>query len=486
MRRFLRLGLPALVLLTLALAVTELDARGSRQRVARRPNVIVIMTDDQTVESLKVMRNVRKLLVRQGTTFTNFFAAFPLCCPSRTTFLTGQYSHNTGVIGNSYANGYSRFDQSRTLPVWLRRVGYHTVMIGKYLNEYGKAARGRYVPPGWEDWEAAVRLNYLQHSMVQNGRVHYYGTAPQDYSTDVYARRSLDAIRRYAPSPRPFFMWLSFFAPHDGTPHDADDPVGLATPSPPPRYRDHFAGTPLPHWLSLNEKDVSDKPADIRRRPLLDEGQLLALREKYEQRLESLLAVDDAVGRIVAELRRLKILDRTVIVFTSDNGFMEGQHRVITGKEMVYEPSIRVPLIMRGPGIPKRLRLSQLAANVDLAPTILKFAGARANLPADGRSLVPLFRKPTTVWNRDILLERGPGSNSAGPWNYTAIRTPRYVYAEYATGERELYDLASDKDEVQNLNGDPSMASVESELATRLGRLRECASALCRAPARGR
>jgi arylsulfatase A-like enzyme len=234
----------------------------------------------------------------------------------------------------------------------------------------------------------------------------------------------------------------------------------------------------------LNEKDVSDKPADIRRRPLLDEEQLLALQEKYEQRLESLLAVDDAVGKIVAELRRLKILDRTVIVFTSDNGFMEGQHRVITGKQMVYEPSIRVPLIMRGPGIPKRLRLSQLAANVDLAPTIVKLARANADLPADGRSLVPLFRKPTTEWGRDILLERGPGLNSAG--DYTAIRTPRYVYAEYATGERELYDLTSDKDEVRNLNGDPSMVSVESELATRLGRLRECASALCRAPARGR
>src|SRR5205823_1513692 len=153
-----------------------------------------------------------------------------------------------------------------------------------------------------------------------------------------------------------FFMWLSFFAPHDGTPRDPDDPPGLATPAPAPRYRDRYAGLPLPHWLSLNEKDVSDKPYDIRRRPLLGAEQLAALQEKYEQRLESLLSVDEAVGKIVAELRRLKVLDRTVIVFTSDNGFMEGQHRVITGKEMVYEPSVRVPLIMRGPGIPRRRR----------------------------------------------------------------------------------------------------------------------------------
>jgi len=481
MRRYTRYGFPALAALVFALAgAAQIDARGSKSRASSRPNVIVIMTDDQTVESLRVMKNVRRLLVRQGTTFTNFFASFPLCCPSRATFLTGQYSHNTGVVGNNYTNGYSRFDQSNTLPLWLKRAGYRTIFVGKYLNDYGKAARRGFVPPGWNEWHAAVRVNYLQHSMMEHRRIRYFATAPKDYSTDVYASRGLDAIRRYAPSKRPFFMWLSFFAPHDGAPRDPDDPPGVLTPSPAPRHRDRFAGVEVPHWPSLNERDVSDKPADIRRRPLLTEEQLAALQEKYEQRLESLLAVDEAVGKVVAELRRVKELDRTVIVFTSDNGFLEGQHRVFAGKEMLYEPSIRVPLIMRGPGIPKRARLSQLTANVDLAPTIVALARARADLPPDGRSLLPLLRDPTLDWGRDLLLERGPGSNPDGPRLYTALRTPQYVYAEYANGERELYDLATDRDEVRNLNGAAPTAPLASEFARRLGRLRECVSDFCR------
>ena len=481
MKRIFRYGIPAALVLAFVLAgAAQSGAKGKARSAAGRPNVVVVMTDDQTVESMRVMKNVRRLIAGQGTTFTNSFVSFPLCCPSRATFLTGQYSHNTGVVGNNFATGYSRFDQSNTLAVWLDAAGYTTAFVGKYLNDYGKSATSRFVPPGWDDWHAAVRVNYYRHSMLENGRITYYATAAKDYSSDVYTERALDVLRRHARSSRPFFLWLSYFAPHEGTPVEKGDPPGLLTPVPARRHKNRFSGMDLPRWPSLNERDVSDKPRDIRRRPLLSPERLSAVREKYQQRLESLLAVDEGVAKVVAELRRLGELKRTVIIFTSDNGFLEGQHRVASGKEMVYEPSIRVPLIMRGPGVPKRMRLPQVVANVDLAPTILQLARATPGLAPDGRSFWPLFRDPGQEWGRDLLLERGPGGRNLGDRLYTALRTSRYLFVEHATGEHELYDLNADRFELRNLYDRPAYKPIEAELAERLVRLRECVGQFCR------
>jgi arylsulfatase A-like enzyme len=323
-------------------------------------------------------------------------------------------------------------------------------------------------------------MGYFVHSINDNGVVHGYGARTSDYQTDVYARTALAALRRQGRSRKPFFMWLSFWAPHEGGPRDADDPPDILTPSPAPRHRDRFAVAPLPRWPSLNERDVSDKPYAIRRLPLLSPWRLAEVRESYQQRLESLLAVDEAVGRIVAELRRQKILKRTLILFTSDNGFLEGQHRVMAGKQFFYEPSVRVPLVLRGPGVPRGLHLKQETANVDLAPTISSAARATADLPMDGRALQPLLRDRTLEWGRDILVERGPGERPFGPRLYTGIRTPRYVLVDHSTGEHELYDLTADPDELVNHYGDPAYATVETELAERLVRLRECVGAFCR------
>ena len=231
MKRISRYGIPAAVVLAFVLAgAAQVGAGGESRALVGRPNVMVIMTDDQTVESLRVMKNVRRLLAGKGTTFTNSFVSFPLCCPSRATFLTGQYSHNTGVVGNNFATGYSRFDQSNTLAVWLDAAGYTTAFVGKYLNDYGKAARGRFVPPGWDDWHAAVRVNYYRHSMLENGRINYYGTSVGNYSSDVYTQRALDALRRHAPSARPFFLWLSYLRPARRVAGRARRPQGPADP----------------------------------------------------------------------------------------------------------------------------------------------------------------------------------------------------------------------------------------------------------------
>ena len=267
------------------------------------------------------------------------------------------------------------------------------------------------IPPGWSGWYGAVRNGFLDHGLNEKGRIVDYGSSASDYSTDVYARRVVDIVRRRAPSAQPFFVWFTPFAPHSGRPADPDDPPhrgggrragGIATASPAPRHRDKFATTPLPLPPSFNEADVSDKPAFIREEPLLTAEQTAAVQEAYQQQLESLLAVDEAVAAVVGALRAAGELGRTLIVFTADNGFMHGQHRRPTGKNLVYEPAIRVPLVVRGPGVPGGIRLRHLVANVDLAPTVVDAANARAGRRMDGRSLLPLVASPRKPWRSAV------------------------------------------------------------------------------------
>ena len=362
-----RLAFAAATLVAALLFVFSAGAAPAPKRSLARPNIVVITTDDQTVESLRVMTNVHKLLAKQGTTFVNNFATFPLCCPSRATFLTGQYSHNHCVVGNSLTNGLYNLDESNTLPLWLMSAGYTTAFVGKYMNGYGKQAPTA-IPPGWSEWYAGVTMAYRGHSMNRNGVLTRYGSAEASYQTDVFGRTAVDVVRRRAPESRPFFLWLSFFAPHAGSPVDPDDPPGLHTPSPALRHRNAFAGEPLPAAPSFDEEDVADKPAALRNRPLFSSEDVAAITENYQQRLESLLAVDEAVGQLVAELRASGELDRTVIVFVSDNGFFHGEHRVPFGKYLPYEPSIHVPLVVRGPGVPRGAGFGSRSPPTSISP----------------------------------------------------------------------------------------------------------------------
>jgi arylsulfatase A-like enzyme len=441
---------------------------------AVRPNVLVLMTDDQTVESMRVMPNVKTLIADQGVTFDNSFVSYSLCCPSRSTFLTGQYAHNHGVWSNAAPNGgYYKLDSTNTLPVWLQRAGYQTIHLGKYLNQYG-TRNPREIPPGWGQWYGTPdpsTYRYLNYQINENGNLVQFGNAAADYKTDVESRLAVDLISRQAADPRPFFMWVAFLAPHSGNPRDADDPSGIATPSPAARHKNRFANEPLPTPPSLNEADMSDKPAAMRNRPLLTPARLAAVRESYQQRLESLLAVDEAVAQIVNELTRIGKLDNTYIIFTSDNGFFHGEHRVAAGKVLLYEPSIRVPLLIRGPGIPTGQRRSQFVANIDLAPTIVQATGAQPGRVMDGRSLIPFAKDKLLQSGRDILLETP---------TYAGVRSPNWLYAEHVTGEKELYNLARDRYELNSLQTNPDYDRMEANLAMRLARLRQCKGAVCR------
>jgi arylsulfatase A-like enzyme len=456
---------------------TSLAATG-----AARPNVVILMTDDQTLRSMSAMPRTRALIGAAGATFTRAFINNPRCCPSRATFLTGQYSHNHGVLTNGPpGGGWPRLrGTANWLPTWLRTAGYRTAHVGKFMNGYGLDDPFE-IPAGWDEWHATVdptTYRYYGYTVNENGSLRTYGRDgdPFWYSTDFIARRSEELVNRLSDGSQPFFLSVAFLAPHTGAPREPGDPAGFGTPAVAPRHRAAFGWAPLPITTSFDEADVSDKPPSVRRPRLRPLG-LARITSLYRQQLEALLAVDEAVERIVQALRQAGELDSTLIVFTSDNGYLAGEHRLSHGKARIYDPATRVPLLLRGPGVPRGVRATQLVSNADLAPTVLDATGATAGRIQDGRSLLPLARDRDAGLERPVLIElaRGTAIRTA------AIRTGRWLYAEHRAGARELYDLRADPDQLQSLHRVPALDGVRGALALRLRDLRRCRGATCRA-----
>jgi N-acetylglucosamine-6-sulfatase len=482
MKRRCGLAVALVLALSAGIALAASEGGGSARAAPQRPNVLVLETDDQTLDEMAVLPNVRRLIGEQGVTFDNNFDSFSLCCPSRASFLTGQYSHNNGVRGNAPPQGgYQALDKSNTLAVWLQRGGYYTIHLGKFLNGYGRQNPTE-IPAGWSEWHGAVdptTYRYYNYTLNEGGTLHTYCAAPEPscYQTDVYRDKADEIIRRRAPEG-PFFMWVAFLGDHSGAPREPDDPPQLGTPVPAPRHRDAFKNTPLPTPPNFNEADVSDKPQIIRRRPLLNARRIAAIQENWQQRRETLLSVDEAVASIVDTLRQTGELDNTLILFTSDNGFFHGEHRVANGKVLWYEPSIHLPLLMRWTGnksLPHRVHRSQLTMNVDDAETILDAAGVQPGRKEDGVSLLPFWRDGGKEVGRDLLIDNSPGAG-----HFDGIRTLHYKYAEYANGDRELYDLRKDPYELQSEHANAAYDALKASLAARLHVLVSCAGATCR------
>lgn len=440
-----------------------------------RPNVLLILTDDQTLESMRALPRTRQLLAAEGTTFASAFVSFPTCCPSRATILTGQYAHNHRVLGNQRPDGgYPRLDHANTLPVWLREAGYETAHVGKYLNLY----TGPEVPPGWTHWFALSDPSTYQmygYTVIDGGRPVQYGGAEDDYQTDVLAAKAEELLRRMSASGKPFFLSVAPVAPH----LERSDEAGQGTPPrPASRHEGRFADEPLPSQASFDEADVADKPNHIRRLPRLNAAKTERILRIYRAQLESLLAVDEMVERLVDALEETGELDDTVIVFTSDNGFLHGQHRIPDGKMLPYEEAIHVPLIVRGGGFPRGATARQPVSNVDLAPTIVALTGARARRTLDGRNLLPLALDPAVGKDRAVLVE-AVSRNKARP-SFEAVRTARWMWIEYRNGSRELYDLAADPLQLRSRHQGKATAGVRAELARKLAALRKCSGQECR------
>jgi N-acetylglucosamine-6-sulfatase len=449
------------------------SADGAKKKQSpARPNVVLVMSDDQTTDSMRFMNAVTGQVGGAGATFANSFASFPLCCPSRATYLTGQYPHNHGVMANQAPDGgFAKLDSSNTLPVWLQQAGYHTAHVGKYLNGYEQFPDLE--PAGWTEWYGSTRTyRFYDYTLNENGTLVTYGTGTDQYQADVYTQKAVEFIDRRAPEDQPFFLSVAYLAPHSGGPNVNPQPPADCQNSakPAPRHATAFDSEPLPQPASFNEEDVSDKPAGIQALPPLTADDVTNIERRYRCRIESLLAVDEGVAQILDALARSGELGETLFIYTADNGFFGGEHRIPGGKHRLYEPSARVPLLIRGPGIPANVTVQDLAVNADLAPTILDATGATPARPIDGRSLVGAAENPGRLRGRSILIETR---------NYAAVRTDRYKYAVHDTGEVELYDLRNDPDELQSLHADPAFDQVESSLAALLSSLRSCSGASC-------
>jgi N-acetylglucosamine-6-sulfatase len=441
-----------------------------------RPNVVIILTDDQDVASLDAMPTVRKRIGGKGVTFPNAFVTTPLCCPSRASLITGQYTHNHGVRENlPPRGGYVNFNADRTLATWLNEAGYRTGWIGKFMNGYGNPGAGTdplEVPPGWDEWRVPVKHTEFQmfgFTLNENGALRRYGHRPRDYQTDVLSRHARRFVAGAAAEQDPFFLIVATLAPHTEGVLD-EDPQAPRNPRPAPRHDGAFASTPLPTPPSFNEADVSDKPKLPDR---LGPEAVEDLERSYRSRLESLLAVDDLTRRLINELRRTGQLGRTLIVFTSDQGYQLGEHR-LTNKYGPYDESVRVPFLVRGPGIPRGVERPAVVANIDLAPTIVEAAAAVPDLEMDGVSLRPVLEDPEGGANRSILLEQFYGRG------FAAVQDERWVYIRRDGGARELYDLRLDPHQLHNLADRPDQQRRAKRYSRRLKELRDCAGTECR------
>ena len=515
------------------------------------PSFVVIQTDDQTLDGLyetfraypgapvtRAMPNTLDLIGKRGMTFNRYYIPYPLCCPSRTSLLTGRYSHNNGVKGNVQPNGgYYGFSfraaASHNIATWLQGAGYRTIHIGKILNGYGDEPydNGTSVPPGWSSWHTVLKADthhyFYGYTMNENGvlngpigdsgswETREYGVRddlgcpfaptnglPCTHITDALTNMASQELVATSPE-QPFYLQLDYTAPHG----DFRRPAG---PEPTPRHYDWFKGARLPHDRSegFDEGNVNDKPRFIRDAFHLTPTEKKIYRTYYQKQLDSLRDIDDGVKQVLDTLGYLQRLRNTYVIFVSDNGFFFGEHRLLGGKFLAYEPATHLPFLIRGPGIKPGSSSGELVSNIDIAPTLLQLAGATADKSLDGRSMVPFLRDPELRTRRPILFESfvetsdveangtistapgrarasGGGATAsllAPPKDYAGIRLGPYKYIAWPSGEKELYDINRDPNELNSLHRDPNFYPIRNFLHRQMTNYIECSGKACQEP----
>ncbi|PZS18962.1 MAG: sulfatase [Acidimicrobiales bacterium] len=457
-----------------------------------RPNVVFVLTDDLSNNLVQYMPHVQAL-EKAGLAFSDYTVTDSLCCPSRSSIFTGRFPHDTRIFtngGNASKSGaptgatldggfdlfHARGEEKQTFATALQGAGYRTAMMGKYLNGYQPSAtegtKTAYIPPGWNEWDVAGQgYREFNYDLNQNGHVVHYGSQSQDYLTDVVSGRGSSFIRGAAGEHRPFLLEVATFAPHGPytpAPRDANAFPGLTAPRGP--AFDQLPTNP-PSWLAHFQPLTSQNIAKI------DEG--------FRKRAQAVQAVDAMIGHLEDTLKAAGVADNTYLVFSSDNGYHMGEHRLTPGKMTAFDTDIQVPLIVAGPGVAAGRTSDQLTQNIDLAPTFEALGGVTTPANLDGRSLVPLLHgQPTGDWRTASLVEHhGPDVNgkdpdfpakgSGNPRSYEAIRTATSTYVEYSNGETEYYDLTHDPDELHNTAGQLP-ASERARLHATLAGLENC------------
>lgn len=463
-----------------------------RASASNQPNIIVIYTDDQRWDTLcwedigltdicslpaaDHPMPLAERLMAYSVVFSNAFVPDPLCCPARGSFHAGGFHpHNTNVLDNELPNGsVHQLSDSVTLATQMQLQGYTTALVGKYLNkddEWVDPITGEsYVPPGWDHYASVPGtqddwwnpLVVFGSSTPTEPSVGSSTVLSDTYVTTFLADESLAFIRdtcQFGSCEAPFFLFIGTSAPH--WPATADTPYETLFSD--FVYDERGFGEP--------DGDITDKPYQIQQWSLQWwEDQDLEFRRRQMRTLRS---VDDMLGELVRLLRRRALLNNTVIIFASDNGFMWGEHK-LTKKIKPYEESIRVPMFVFMPGVAPRTEDNLVSANLDLPATILDLAGVDP-LQTDGLSLVPLLQDPATPW-RDALLIQHFDSGVGTPYTWAAVRTEDYKYVELVTGEVELYDLSADPFELQSQHNNPAYDGVEALLAAQLDAMQRGAS----------
>jgi N-acetylglucosamine-6-sulfatase len=449
---------------------------------ARRPNFVFVLADDLALNLVGYMPHVLKMQ-QDGVTFANYFVTDSLCCPSRSSIFTGRYPHDTGIYRNVGADGgylgfVHRGHEQTTFATALAAAGYHSAMLGKYLNGYQPQRNPQ--APGWSEWNAAgngyAGFNY---DLNQNGKIVRYANRPQDYMTDVLSAAALNFVKRQT-SDMPFMIEVATFAPH-------------APYTPAPRDADAFPGLRAPRTPAFNAAPDAAAPKWLTAHPELSEIDVAMIDNDFRKRAQSVLAIDAMIGELQQAVAAIGAADNTYFVFSSDNGYHMGEHRLMPGKMTAYDTDIHVPLIVTGPGVPAGRTVEEMVQNIDLCPTFTELGFAAASANVNGRSLAPLLRgeKPDE-WRTIALVEhRGPvrdladpdvpSRRSGNPTTYEAIRTATSLYVEYAGGEKEYHDLVTDPDELRNTYASLPAARKEALHAT-LDAVQNCHDAAsCRA-----
>jgi N-acetylglucosamine-6-sulfatase len=452
------------------------------QEIPQKPNILLVLTDDQDVDSLSEMPNVRSLLADRGTIFSQYFVTTALCCPSRASILRSQYTHNHGVWSTAYpVGGFERFRELgyeySTVATWLDGAGYVTGYMGKYLNEYGSYSKPTtHIPPGWDRWigyQGGYNAQKVNSSFKVNnqGEIDTIDTETL-HDTDYFARKA-EAFIRNRKANTPWFLVVSTNAAH--APFLASK-----------RNDGAYTGRTMPRTPNFNEADVSDKASVWQKKPLLtDECPSDYQTQRYLQcipeadelwrdRMESLQDVDEMVVRLDRALGDKGFMENTYVIYPSDNGWGMYKNRIYS-KGAPYERSQGVPFIVRGPGVTPGYVDERLVANIDLAPTFAEWAGAQTPDFLDGRSFAPLLGDPAKLapWRTRLLFEWRISSNE-----YRVVRTHSgQVYVEYPrTGEAEYYDLTTDPYQL-----DGKAQTPPPELKMPLEDLANCSGEGCRA-----
>ncbi len=452
---------PADAALSPQAAPTSTEAVADTRARTKAPDILLILTDDQRAGTEVGMPTVMSELAAKGTQYSHAFVPTSWCCPSRASLLSGKFAHNSGVWENGTSSAWGAWaafanggEEADTLATRLNNAGYRTGLFGKYINDTTVAGK-EHRPPGWDEWSAFLGGNYNRYRLSSD-------PAPvrkdRKYLTDALANRAINFIRS-TPRDQPVFTFFSPFAPH--YPYDPGPYAGATRAA--GLLGAVKAATNYPS-AATNQADMSPYPQWMQKLPRStkwdhgrEAGRPMTIDQVVEDQADTLMAVDVALARLIGELRSSGRLDNTLIVFTSDNGYAWGEHR-LQGKNTPYDVSVRVPLIMRhdrsiSAGV---VDPRVVGANIDVHATILDIARVKPGR-IDGRSVRSVARE-------GLVMEAMRWVGRRGRPAYCGYRTADHLFVRYSTGEEELYDYTVDPLELLNVAQDPAYAATRTAL----------------------